>query len=413
MVKRTLQTGTAVGVGVAERTPRGLVAAGAGLIALTYGVVRFGYGLHLPQLAAEFSLSPQLAGGIASGSFAAYCATALVARGAGERLGGRAVLWLAAAVAAAGALVVATAGSAAVLATGVLVAGGAAGAASPALVVAVAATVPQRAAARAQALVNGGTGLGVAVAGAAVLAWPSTWRPVWASAAVAALVLAAVVDRRARWPDRAAREREAAGGGAGSGSGAGAELVRPVLAAVLAGVGSAAVWTFGRDLLAGEGGLPERTTAALWVALGAAAVLGGLSGDAVRVVGLRGAWAGTAALSAAGTAVLALAPGHVLLAGTAGALFGGAYTALSGVLIAWAAALRPHAAGATTATLFVALTAGQAVGATTTGALAARTGAPASFLLSAGLLLLAAAVLPRHPGRDGAPRRRRTPSATA
>jgi fucose permease len=47
---------------------------------VSYGVVRYGYGLQLPQLAAEFSLSPRTAGAIASGSFAAYCVAALAAQ---------------------------------------------------------------------------------------------------------------------------------------------------------------------------------------------------------------------------------------------------------------------------------------------------------------------------------------------
>ncbi|WNB86880.1 MFS transporter [Cellulomonas sp. ATA003] len=112
------------------------------------------------------------------------------------------------------------------------------------------------------------------------------------------------------------------------------------------------------------------------------------------MLGLRRAWVLTAAATAAGTAALVLAPGQTLVAGVAGAVFGGAYTALSGVLIAWAAALRPRAAGQATATVFIALTAGQALGAVVTGVLAGRAGAPAAFWLCAGLLLAAAAVRP-------------------
>lgn len=370
MAKRSLQSG--------------LVASGTGLIAVTYGVVRYGYGLQLPQLAAEFALSAPAAGAVAAGGFAAYCVSALAAQRLLAGGSARTVLWLAAAVAAVGALVVATAGSAAVLALGVLVAGSAAGAASPAMVVAVASTVRGPRVARAQAVVNAGTGVGVAVTGAAVLAAPQAWRPVWFGAAAAALLTAAAVDRLARWP--AAGPRPV--GGATSG------MLRPLLAAVVAGIGSAAVWTFGRDLVTTTGGLPGRTTAALWVLLGAAAVLGALSGDAVRLLGLRRAWALTVALTAAGTAVLALAPGAVLVAAVAGAAFGGAYTAMSGVLIAWGSALRPQAAGEATAVLFVALTAGQALGAVATGALAGRVGAPAAFGVSAAVLLAAAGVLP-------------------
>jgi predicted MFS family arabinose efflux permease len=381
MAKRSLQSRAA-----------GLVASGTGLIAVTYGVVRYGYGLQLPQLAAEFSLSPRTAGAVAAGSFAAYCAAALAAQRLIARRGARTVLWLAAALAATGAVAVALAWSAPVLALGVLVAGSAAGAASPAMVVAVGSAVRGPHVARAQAVVNAGTGLGVAVAGAAALAAPQVWRPVWAGAAVAALLTAAAVDRLADWPtDPPAARRPR--------TEPGPSLRRPLLAAVVAGTGSAAVWTFGRDLVTTTGGLPERTTAALWCLLGAAAVLGAVSGDAVRSLGLRRAWALTAVLTAAGTAALALAPGNAPTAAVAGAVFGGAYTALSGVLIAWAGALRPAAAGPATAALFTALTAGQAVGALATGALAEVAGAPAAFGACSVLLLAAAGVLPRRAPR--------------
>lgn len=365
------------------------MASGTGLIAVTYGVVRYGYGLQLPQLAAEFSLSPRTAGAVAAGSFAAYCAAALASQRLIARRGARTVLWLAAALAASGALLVALAWSAPVLALGVLVAGSAAGAASPAMVVAVGSAVRGPRVDRAQAVVNAGTGVGVAAAGAAVLAAPQVWRPVWAGAAVAALLTAAAVDRLAHWPTgppAAGRPRAEPG----------PSMRRPLLAAVVAGVGSAAVWTFGRDLVTTTGGLPERTSAALWILLGAAAVLGAVSGDAVRSLGLRRAWALTAALTAAGTAALALAPGHVPTAAAAGAVFGGAYTALSGVLIAWAAALRPHAAGPATAALFTALTAGQALGALATGALAELADAPAAFWACAVVLLAAAGIVPQR-----------------
>ncbi|WP_432573234.1 MFS transporter [Kineococcus sp. SYSU DK005] len=382
---------------------RSVVAAGAALVAVTYGVVRFGFGLQLTRLSAEFSLSPGTAGLIASGSFAAYCVSALLARRVVDRRGGRPALWLAAALAAAGALVVSLAWTAAVLAVGVLVAGSAAGAASPALVAAVSTTAPRRLLARRQAVVNAGTGIGVAAAGVVALFAPAAWRPVWAGAAVAALLTAAVVDRRTAWPPRPDRERAGAAPDAATGEdGARRALLRPVLAAALAGLGSAAVWTFGRDLLTTVGGLPERTTAALWVALGAAAVLGALSGDAVRVLGLRRAWVLTVAPSAASTAVLALAAADAATAGVAAAVFGGSYTALSGVLIAWGGTLRPHLAGATTATLFTALTAGQAAGSVLTGAVAAPLGTRGAFAVCAALLLCAAAVLPRpgNPGRS-------------
>src|SRR4051812_50182089 len=80
------------------------------------------------------------AGGIAAGSYLAYCLTALLAEREVGRGRARAALWLAGGTAALGSAVVAVAGSPAVLAAGVLVAGSGAGAATPALVAAGAAT---------------------------------------------------------------------------------------------------------------------------------------------------------------------------------------------------------------------------------------------------------------------------------
>ncbi|MGW9466871.1 YbfB/YjiJ family MFS transporter [Cellulosimicrobium funkei] len=379
--------------------PGRLVAAGTGLVAVTYGVVRYGYGLQLPTLTTELGLSSAAAGAIAAGSFAAYCAAALGAQRAMARRSPRAVVWAAAALAAAGAVLVGLSWSSASLAAGVLVAGSAAGAASPALVAAVGATVDGRRAGRMQAVVNSGTGVGVALVGVATLVAPDVWRPVWFAAAVGAVVTAVVVDRSARWP--ATPESPPAPRGAGERS-----LARAGVAAAVAGVGSAAVWTFGRDLVTVTGGLPGRTTAALWCLLGVAAVLGALSGDAVRVLGLRGAWVATAVATAVGTAALALTPGSVPVVAVAGALFGGAYTALSGVLIAWGTVLRPHAAGRATAALFVALTAGQAVGALATGGLSDVVGPQAAFWVGAALLLVAAGVVPRLPDGAGPGRER-------
>lgn len=98
--------------------------------------------------------------------------------------------------------------------------------------------------------------------------------------------------------------------------------------------------------------------------------------------------------------MLAVAASRPVLAGLAGALFGGAYTALSGVLIAWAGALRPDA-GRATAVLFIALTAGQALGAVGTGALVVLVGGAGAFLAAAAFLACAAAVLPQRSAGSG------------
>ena len=59
MVKRSLRP--------AAPAPGRLVAAGTGLVAVTYGVVRYGYGLQLPTLTSARGRSSAASGSIASG----------------------------------------------------------------------------------------------------------------------------------------------------------------------------------------------------------------------------------------------------------------------------------------------------------------------------------------------------------
>ncbi|MBM7808849.1 putative MFS family arabinose efflux permease [Geodermatophilus bullaregiensis] len=377
-----------------ERRAGSLVAAGTGVIAVTYGLVRFGYGLHLPAFTAEFALPGTVAGAVAAGSFAGYCAAALLAQWLVSRGRPRLTLWTACALATVGALGTAAAWSATSLAVGVVVAGSAAGAASPALVAAVAATVRAPAADRAQAVVNSGTGGGVVVGGLLAAALSGQWRLLWVGFAVAAVVVTWWADRRTTWPTGPAAPRADA-----SRLRTDLAALRPSLvAALLAGAGSAAVWTFGRDLLATTGGLPAVTTALLWSVLGGAGILGAASGDLVHRLGPRRAWAATAVVMAAATAVLVVLPGLVLPAAVALAAFGGSYVAMSGVLIVCATRVTPHRAAGSTAILFVALTAGQALGAAALGALADVTSLATGFLGAAALVLLSTVAAARQSG---------------
>ncbi|WP_448638594.1 MFS transporter [Geodermatophilus sp. URMC 63] len=364
-----------------------LVVPGLLVIAVTYGLARYGFGLHLPRFRSDLGLSTGSAGAIAAGSYLAYCVAAvlgvrLVARGRARQ-----ALWVAGGSAAIGSVVVASSWTGPVLAAGVLVAGAGAGAATPALVAAVAATVPPSVGARAQAVVNSGTGAGVVVGGLVVLAWPAQWRGAWLGYAVGALLATWWADHAATWPSPAAAPEPPDPGG---------RLLRharPLAASLLAGAGGAAVWTFGRDLVT-ESGLGPQATGVLWCLLGAAALLGGLSGGLVERAGLGTAWVVSVGVTAGGTTLLSWRPGSAPVAAAALAVFGCGFVALSGVLIAWGAQLTPGSPARAAALLFIALTAGQAAGALGVGALADATTTRAAFLAAAGLLLAAAVTAP-------------------
>lgn len=336
-----------------------LVASGLALIAATYGLARFGYGLFLPRFAEAFELGPGLSGAIQAGSFLSYCVTALLA----ARLGGRPrlVVLLAGATAALGAAGVAAAPNAGVLAAAVILAGAGAGFATPGLVTLIESNVESRRQENAQTIVNSGTGAGLVAAGVLLILVAGQWRLGWA--AIAAVVVLSTIATL-----RSDHKKAAAVPAPRPGRKELALLGRPLIAAGLAGAASAAVWTFGRTILAAGTG-KEVYSIGAWMVLGAFGMLGAGAGSIVQNWSLRTAWTVTAALMSAATLLLAAAPGFPAVAYGAAALFGASYIALSGVLIVWAVRILPGNGSAGTVALFIALAVGQAAGSVGLGAI--------------------------------------------
>ncbi|MGV0794090.1 MFS transporter [Mycolicibacterium sp. XJ1819] len=363
-----------------------LVGAGTALIACCYGFARFTYGLFAPVFADEFDLTPTLAGAIGAGSYIGYCAAIIASTLLTERLGARRVAVTAGVVATVGISIVAAAPSAWVLAAGILVAGCSTGIASPPLAAAVARHVPPDKADRAQTVVNGGTGVGVVLSAPVALLMLDQWRAAWAVyAVIAALVtifLARAVPSSPRETSGSRSHRRWRDGTLGL-----------LTASLLTGIGSVAVWTFGRDLIITAGADATQSTL-MWIVLGAAGIAGAFAGDAVQRIGLRRAWIVATVAMAAASVLLAAAPAvpaAILLAAT---MFGGAYIALTGLVLLWGVRIYPDSASFGVGLSFFTLAAGQALGAPAAGALIDAVGARTAVVVIALLGLCAVAVRP-------------------
>lgn len=108
-----------------------LTGAGIALIATSYGLARFSYGLFVPVFQQEFGLDAATTGAIASGSYLSYCIAIVVSTLLTPRYGGRIVALAAGSIATVGTLLIGIAPNAALLAVGVLIAGASTGLASP------------------------------------------------------------------------------------------------------------------------------------------------------------------------------------------------------------------------------------------------------------------------------------------
>jgi predicted MFS family arabinose efflux permease len=376
-----------------------LVAPGLATIALTYGLARFAYGLFLPEMRESLDLSDSVLGLIGAGSYAGYCLAVLGALVLTSRSGPRLMAVAAGSVAVVGMAAVAGAPTGWVLALGVLVAGSSSGLASPPMGEAVAAALREEEQDRANALINSGTSIGVALSGPAALLAAEQWRAAWAAFA---LVGGAVVAWNALAMPRKPAEGDRLEGAAPTDvPGPSVRyLVGPgsvALFAAAAGVGfaSAAYWTFSRDLVVRFGDLSGTGSTVFWTLIGVSGLAGGLAGDLVRRFGLASAFRASVLSMAAAIGLLAAAPGVQLWAYSSAALFGSSYIMLTGIILVWSVSVfreRPSA-GIGAAFLLIAL--GQVFGAVAAGTVAGTAGLVVTFWVFAGVAVAAALIGPR------------------
>ena len=378
-----------------------LAAAGLSLIAACYGLARFAFGLFLPAFREDFGLDAQTAGAIASGSYIAYCLAIVAATVLTPRCGARPIAVCAGIIATIGTALIAAAPTTTMLAIGVLIAGSSTGVASPPLAQAVAQSVRSSVRGRTQTVINAGTGLGVAVAGPIALLTLGQWRWAWIAFAVLSALVTLWVLRAVPSPRRTTASLGGARAAAPRRPGIAepALLPRPLLprgstplmtASALMGFASAAVWTFGRDLLVGVGGMGETASAIAWILLGTFGMLGAVSGDLAATVGLRRGWFVAMLVLAASTLLFAAVPGSIAGAWAAAAVFGAVYIALTGLLLVWGTEVYDRAPAAGVGLAFLLIAVGQALGAPLLGALITGLGAGPAFAVAAGTAVVGA-----------------------
>lgn len=374
-----------------------LIAPGLAMIAVTYGLARYAYGLFVPQLREQFDLPASALGAIAAGSYLGYGAAITIALVFTARVGPRRMVVAAGLLAIAGMVVIATAPSGWVLAAGVLAAGSSAGLASPPMAEAVACRIVPARQGRANAWINSGTSIGVAVSGPAALIAAGQWRLAWAVFAVLGVAVLTWNVLILRSPGSSRQAQQAAeprmptlslGYLAGRRS--------AVLFTAAGGVGfaSAVYWTFSRDLVVQAGELSQAGSTMFWTVIGVCGLAGGAAGDLVGRFGIGATLRGSLLAMAGAIATLAVAPDSLVLSYASAALFGASYIMLTGVILLWSVTVFPERPSAGLGAGFLLIAAGQAAGAPVAGGLAGATSMPAAFIAFAGLAVLLATIRP-------------------
>lgn len=368
---------------------------GAALIAISYGLARFAFGLFVPPIRSELELSPEVIGIIGALPLISFLLATMVAPSAADRLGARNTAVISGGFGAAGLALISQSSGALSLGVGVFACGICTGLMMPALTAAMQALVKRSLHGRVSAVMNAGTSIGVAVAVPTVLFLVGAWRYAYISFAILAAIgvvatwffipsVSRVTPSNAAPPPPISALQWA-------------RLIRLSLFAFVMGFVSAAYWIFAPDLVVNLGALSSDATGWLWLAVGIA----GLGGAVVADLADRNNPPITQALMlmmlAASLALLAASPDQLAIAVFSALVFGLAYMSLTGLYLMTGIRLLPGRLSMGPVLPFMAVSLGQATGSPVVGMLVNEFGYGDAFAIFAAIGILVAMLSPFYP----------------
>ncbi|WP_054712173.1 MFS transporter [Bacillus sp. JCM 19041] len=355
-----------------------LVLPGITMIAVTYGLARFSYGLLLPSMNNDLEMSSVVSGTISSLFYLSYCIAIVISMIYTPKKGPRNMIVAAGISAFIGLFIMAISPNVWVLGVGVLFSGASTGLASPPFGAAISFWIEQKKQGKANTWVNSGTSIGIVLTGAGAFILASEWRLTYFIYALIALLAVIwnwqVLPKTRPQPRVTSKKR--------SFSLRGIERILPlIICSISLGISTAAFWTFSIDFIESTGSYSDWSLSMFWITIGIFGILGGFSGMCIDRFGLPLTYRWTSIAIGLSSILVAVFPEHRVIAFSSAALFGISYILITGLLMVWGIRVFVTNASLGIGTPFLLLAVGQVIGSLFAGMLIDGLGFSTTFVI--------------------------------
>lgn len=368
---------------------------GAALVAISYGLARFAFGLFVPPIRAELELTSSVIGIIGALPLISFVLAMSIAPIAADRLGARYTAVASGVFGVIGLALIGEASGPVVLGVGVFACGICTGLMMPALTAAMQVVVDRAVHGRVSSVMNAGTSIGIMVSVPTTIFLSGAWRSAYVSFAamagvgvVAAWFFIPSVSRIT--PSNAAPPPPIS-------ALQWSRLLRLSLFAFAMGFVSAPYWIFAPDLAVTLGALPSDQTGWLWFAVGVAGLGGAVASDLADRNNPPITHSLMLMMLAASVALLAASPGQLGLAVFSALVFGLAYMSLTGLYLMTGIRLLPGRLSMGPVLPFMACALGQAAGSPAVGILVDDFGYAEAFSVFSAIAIVVALLSPLYP----------------
>ncbi|UQZ36127.1 MFS transporter [Paenibacillus sp. PK3_47] len=352
-----------------------LIAAGLPMIAVTYGLSRFSYGLLLPHISESVHMDQSTSGLISSLSYIAYCISIAAVMAFSAKFSPRSILLAAGLLSVVGLGIISVSPDPFILGLGIFVAGLSTGLASPPYADIVSTNIEEKRQNQTNSWINSGTSIGTVLTGCIAIVMAERWREsYWIFIGMAIVTL--FVNYKVLPKQQAPNKKEIHAPSKEEWM----RSIRLMIASLLLGLSCTPYWTFSRDYMLTLDSVPAYLGEWFWVIIGLAGLLGGTAGVFINKFGLLKAyWLSVAALSTS-SLILGMNPGSIIIGFLSPVLFGSSYIFVTGAIIVWGISLFKTNPSFGIAVPFLLLALGQATGSIFAGQIADSAGYNTLFI---------------------------------